>query len=102
MASTLKDKLMAKGLQLMQSPMVGKIMENEKVGVALTKAMNVPLKLTASLNAQKERFVTLFDLATQQDMDDLRRALSKVEGVLKEIKEESSEMLRKVDDTKKK
>jgi hypothetical protein len=102
MASTLKDKMMAKGLQLMQSPMVGKIMENEKVGIALTKAMNVPLKLTASLNAQKERFVTLFDLATQQDMDELRRALSKVEGVLKEIKEESSEMLRKVEDTKKK
>ena len=102
MSSTLKDKMMAKGLQLMQSPMVGKIMENEKVGIALTKAMNVPLKLTASLNAQKERIVTLFDLATQQDMDELRRALSKVEGVLKEIKEESSEMLRKVEDSEKK
>ncbi len=98
MAKTLKEKMLTKGLQLMQSPTVGKIMANEKVGMALHKAMNVPLKVSGAMITQKERFVALFDLATQQDVDEMRRALMRVEDVLRDIKVESGKMLRKIDD----
>lgn len=100
MSETLKDKLMGKGMQLLQSPAVGKLMENEKVGVVIEKAMSVPFKVSGALMSQKERLVTLLDLATQDDVDELKRAMSRMEGVLKEIKTESRDLLNKVEGKK--
>ncbi len=98
MLDSLKQKMMSKGMELMQSPAVGKMMESEKVGVVIEKAMTVPFKVSGALMSQKERLVALFDLATQEDIDDVKRAVSRVEGVLRDIKKESSELLRKVEE----
>ncbi len=81
----------------MQSEAIGKLLENEKVGVAIEKAMGVPFKVSGAIMTQKERIVALFDLATQQDLDDLKRGMSRLEDVLKDIKNDSDELLREVD-----
>ncbi|MCP4674304.1 MAG: hypothetical protein GY854_02060 [Deltaproteobacteria bacterium] len=100
MLDSLKQKMMIKGMELMQSPAVGKMMESEKVGVVIEKAMTVPFKVSGALMSQKERLVALFDLATQEDIDDVKRAVTRVEGVLRDIKKESSELLRKAEEEK--
>lgn len=100
MADSFKEKMMGKGMQLLQSPAVGKLMENEKVGLVIEKAMSVPFKVSGAFMSQKERLVSLLDLATQDDVDELKRAMSRMEGVLKEIKTGSSDLLKKVDGDK--
>lgn len=98
MLSSLKEKMIGKGMVLMQSPAVAKLMESEAVGAVIEKAMNVPFKVSGAIMSHRERLVTLFDLATQQDIDEVKRAVSRMEGILKEIKKESSDLLRKVDE----
>jgi hypothetical protein len=100
MLSSFKEKMMSKGMALLQSPAVGKLMESEKVGFVVEKAMAIPFKMSGLLMSQKERLVALLDLATQQDVDELKRAVSRMEGVLKEIKDESTDLLRNVDEEK--
>ncbi|MDJ0765417.1 MAG: hypothetical protein QNJ97_20720 [Myxococcota bacterium] len=96
MINTLKEKMMTKGMALLQSPAVGKLMESEKVGVVIEKAMTVPFKVSGVVRSQKERLVALLDLATQEDVDDIKRAVVRMETVLKDIKKESGDLLRKM------
>ena len=96
MINMLKDKVMTKGMDLLQSQAVTKLMESEKVGFVIEKAMSVPFKVSAALMSHKEKLVALLDLATQEDIDEVKRAMSRMEGVLKDIKKESSDLLKKV------
>jgi hypothetical protein len=89
MIDQLKKMAVEKGMAMMQSPTVAKILASEKAGVVIEKAMTLPFKVSGAITKQKEKLVALFDLATQEDMDDLRRALSKVEAVLDDIKKKS-------------
>ena len=96
--NSLKEKVISKGMGVMQSPTVAKMMESEKVGNVIEKAMTVPFKVSGAIMSQKERLVALFDLATQQDVDEIKRAMSRMEGVLRDIKKESGDLLRKVNE----
>ena len=86
MIDMLKKMAVEKGMNLMQSPTVAKIMASEKTGELIEKAMTIPFKVSSVITNQKEKLVALFDLATQEDMDDLRRALSKMEAELASVK----------------
>ena len=89
MINAFKDIVMTKGMDLIQSQAVGKLMESEKVGFVIEKAMSVPFKVSGALMSQKERLVALLDLATQEDVDEVKRAVSRMEGILRDIKKES-------------
>lgn len=86
-----------KGMNLMQSPTVAKIMASEKTGELIEKAMTIPFKVSSVITNQKEKLVEMFDLATQEDMDDLRRNLSKMEATLTEIKSRAESAVSKED-----
>lgn len=96
MRDFLKKAVMDKGMELLQSEAVAKLMESEKVGVVIEKAMSVPFKVSGAVMSQKERLVALLDLATQEDIDYVKREMKKMEGVLKEIKKESKDLLSKM------
>ena len=96
--NSLKEKVISKGMGVIQSPAVAKMMESEKVGTVIEKAMTVPFKVSGAIMSQKERLVALFDLATQQDVDEIKRAMSRMEGVLRDIRKESGDLLRKVNE----
>jgi hypothetical protein len=95
MMDTIKEKLIAQGMKLMQSPPITKLMESEKMGVVLEKAMSVPIKLSDGLRAHREKLTALFDLATQADVDELKRSISRMEDLLQEIKSSSNDLLDK-------
>ena len=90
MINELKKIVIDKGVSLMQSEKVTKVLSNEQVGAVVEKAMTIPFKLSNAVTAQKERLVALFDLATQEDIDDIRRSVARVEDALKGLKKESS------------
>lgn len=98
MIDAVKEKMLAKGIELLQSPAVAKLMESEKVGTILEKAMTLPIKMSDTFRTHKERLTSLLELATQQDLDDLKRAVSRMESLLKDLKDESSELLRETDE----
>jgi hypothetical protein len=92
MIDMLKKMAMEKGMNLMQSPMVAKIMASETTGEVIEKAMTIPFKVSNAINSQKEKLVALFDLATQEEMDDLRRTLSRMDAALQDLKERSNNL----------
>ena len=98
MIELLKDTLRSKGMALIQSKAVGKLMESEKFGTAIEIAMSIPIKVSNAVVSQKERIVTMFDLATRQDLDELKRVMSRMDGALKEIRRESSDLLTQIDE----
>jgi hypothetical protein len=97
MIDAVKDKLLTTGVELMKSPMVAKLMESEKVGLVMEKALTLPIKASETFRSQKEKLTALFELATQQDIDDLKRAVSRMEDLLRDLKRESGDLLRETD-----
>ena len=95
MIDMMKEKLVSHGMKLMQSPTVSKLMESEKMGALLEKAMSVPIKLSEGFRAKRERLTSLFELATQADLDEVKRSISRMEDLLHEIKSTSSDLLHK-------
>jgi hypothetical protein len=97
MIDAVKEKLLATGVELMKSPMVAKMMESEKFGIVVEKALTVPIKFSETFHSQKERLTALFELATQQDVDDLKRAVSRMEDLLRDIRNQSGDLLRRTE-----
>jgi hypothetical protein len=95
MIDKIKEKLVAQGMKLMQSPAVTKLMESEKMGVVLEKAMSVPIKLSDGFRGKREKLTALFELATQADLDEVKRSISRMEDLLQEIKSSSNDLLDK-------
>jgi hypothetical protein len=95
MIDMVKEKLVSHGMKLMQSPAVSKLMESEKMGAVLEKAMSVPIKLSEEFRAKRERLTALFELATQQDLDEVKRSIARMEDLLHEIKSSSGDLLNK-------
>jgi hypothetical protein len=89
MADSLKEKLTEKVAQFMRSDKVEKLMESEQFGVVMEKAMAIPFKFTNIAMSGKERLVALLDLATREDIDEVKRAMARLEGNLKDDDTES-------------
>lgn len=89
MMNVLKTMAVEKGKTLLQSPMVSKILASEQMGTVIEKAMTVPFKISSAVSSKKERLVAMFDLATQDDMDELRRTISRLEDELSTLKDPS-------------
>jgi uncharacterized protein (UPF0216 family) len=89
MIDNLKKMAAEKGMAVMKSPVVAKIMASETAGVVIEKAMTVPFKISNIMTQQKEKLVEMFDLATQEEMDDLRRTISRLEAELSAMKSAS-------------
>ena len=89
MADSLKKKLTEKAAQFMQSGTVEKLVESEQFGIVMEKAMAIPFKFTNMAMSGKERLVALLDLATQEDIDEVKRAMARLEGNLKGSDNES-------------
>lgn len=91
MLNDLKEKAIAKGMSLLSSPMVTKAMESEKVGIVLEKAMSLPIKVSDEIRTKKEKITSFMELATQADLDDIKRAVARVEDELNAMKNDSNE-----------
>lgn len=86
MIGSLKEKAMTKGMQLLNSPMVAKAMESEQVGTIIEKAMTFPIKVSETIRARKEQVTSFMEVATQSDLDELKRSVARVEQEVKSIK----------------
>ena len=86
MLDVLKKMAAEKGKELLQSPTVSKILASEQMGKVIETAMTVPFKVSSAVTNKKEKLVEMFDLATQEDMDELRRTISRLEETISTLK----------------
>jgi hypothetical protein len=77
--SSIKKTLMKQGMKLMTDPRVMKIMQDERVMKAVMQMMSVPGKVTSFTNEQVERLAKAMSLATEDEVNDLKRQIRRLE-----------------------
>jgi cell division FtsZ-interacting protein ZapD len=86
--SSIKNKLMEQGMKLMSDPRVGKLMQDPRVMKAVMSAMSVPGKVQSLTNDGVEKIAKAMALATEQEVDDLKRTVRKLEDELTQLRRE--------------
>ena len=77
--SAIKKTLMKQGMKLMTDPRVMKIMQDERVMKAVMQMMSVPGKVQTFTNDQVERLAKAMSLATEDEVNDLKRQIRRLE-----------------------
>ena len=84
----LKSKLLKRGMKLMQDPRFMKVMQDERVLKTIMGAMQLRGKVQENLDERVERIAKKLNLATKQEIKDLRRTIRRMERELEEAKAE--------------
>jgi polyhydroxyalkanoate synthesis regulator phasin len=77
--SELKKSLMKQGLKLMSDPRVAKMLQDPRVMKALMQAMAMPGKVQSFTNEQIEKLAKSMNLATEDEVNDLKRTVRRLE-----------------------
>lgn len=83
---SLKDKVVAEGMKLAQSPQVAKLMADERVMKLVMTAVSMPGKVQTFTTEQKEAFAKAMGLATQDEVKDLKRQIAALERDLSDLR----------------
>lgn len=89
--SSWKDSLVKQGMKLMGDPRVAKVMQDERVMKALVTAMGVPGKVQTFTSEQVERLAKAMQLATEDEVRDLRRTVRRLEEEVSRLQRAGSE-----------
>lgn len=83
--SELKKSLMKQGLKLMSDPRVAKMLQDPRVMGAVMQAMAVPGKVQSFTAEQLEKLAKSMSLATEDEVNDLKRTVRRLEDELARI-----------------
>lgn len=76
---SIKDKLVSEGLKLATNPAVSKLMQDERFMKLVMAAMAMPGKVSNFTAEQKETFAKGMGLATQEEVNNLKRTVAALE-----------------------
>ena len=85
--SSIKKTLMKQGMKLMTDPRVMKLMQDERVMKALMQMMSMPGKVQTFTNDQVERLAKAMSLATEDEVNDLKRQIRRLEEEVARLEE---------------
>jgi hypothetical protein len=74
-----KQRLTSTALNLMQDPRVAKLLQDPRVMSGLMGAMRLQSDLKRNLDASVRRLAKSFNLATESEVVELKRAISRLE-----------------------
>lgn len=83
--SSFKKTLMKQGMKLMSDPRVLKVMQDERVMKAVMQMMTVPGKVQTFTNEQVEKLAKVMNLATEDEVNDLKRQIRRLEEELSRL-----------------
>jgi hypothetical protein len=92
--SDLKKSLMKQGLKLMSDPRVAKLLQDPRVMNALMQAMAMPGKMQSFTNEQLEKLAKSMSLATEDEVNDLKRTVRRLEDELARIERDRDDNTR--------
>lgn len=76
---SLKRTLMKQGMKLMSDPRVGRLMQDERFMKAVMQMMAMPGKVQSFTNEQVEKLAKAMNLATEEEVSDLKRQIRRLE-----------------------
>ena len=77
-----KQQLMNQAFKLLQDPRVSKALQNPRVMQGVMGAMQLGSKVQQNLDASVKRFVHGLNLATSEELHELRRTVERLEDEL--------------------
>ena len=96
--ANLKKTMLEKGMQLMTDPRVSKVMQDPRFMKAVMTAMSVPGKVQTFTSDKLEQVVKAMDLATQDEVKDLRRTVRRLEEEVSRLQKDTKPAKKKTDD----
>jgi hypothetical protein len=88
---SVKKTMLKQGMKLMSDPRVMKLMQDERFMKAMMSLMSVPGRVSSFAQDQSGRLAKVMDLATEQEVKDLRRTVRSLEEQLAELKKQSGQ-----------
>ncbi len=88
---SLKKSLMKQGMKLMTDPRVMKLMQDPRVMKAVMAAMSMPGKVQSFGNEQAEKIAKAMALATEDEVNDLKRTVRSLEEEVSRLRKEREE-----------
>jgi cell division protein FtsB len=88
---SLKKSLMKQGMKLMTDPRVMKLMQDPRVMKAVMAAMSMPGKVQSFGNEQVEKIAKAMALATEDEVNDLKRTVRSLEEEVSRLRKEREE-----------
>lgn len=88
---SLKKSLMKQGMKLMTDPRVMKLMQDPRVMKAVMTAMSMPGKVQNFGNESVEKIAKAMALATEDEVNDLKRTVRSLEEEVSRLRREREE-----------
>jgi hypothetical protein len=88
---SIKKRLMKEGMKLMSDPRVMRLMQDERFMKAMMAAVSVPGRVGTFVQESSSRLARAMDLATEQEVKDLRRTVRSLEDQIAELKKRKTE-----------
>jgi hypothetical protein len=85
--SSIKKTLLQQGMKLMTDPRIARVMQDERVMKALMQMMSMPGKVQSFTNEQVERLAKAMSLATEDEVNDLKRQIRRLEEEVARLEE---------------
>jgi cell division protein FtsB len=85
---SLKKNLLEQGMKMFSDPRVQKVMQDERVMKAVMQMVSMPGKMQSYTAEQVERLAKAMSLATEDEMDDLRRTVRRLEEEVARLERE--------------
>ena len=92
---SLKKSLMKQGMKLMTDPRVMKLMQDPRVMKAVMTAMSMPGKMQSFGNESVEKIAKAMALATEDEVNDLKRTVRSLEEEVAHLRKEREERTKK-------
>lgn len=80
--SSFRKNLMKQGMKLMSDPRFAKLLQDERVMKAVVQVMSMPGKLQTFTNDRIDQIARTLNLATEEEVKDLRRQVRRLEDDL--------------------
>lgn len=77
--SEIKKTIMKQGMKLMSDPRVLKLMQDERVMKTVMQMVNVPGRVQSFTTEQVEKLAKAMSLATEDEVNDLKRQIRRLE-----------------------
>jgi hypothetical protein len=87
---SIKKEMMKRGMKLMTDPRVMKLMQDERVMKAVMQMMSMPGKVQNFTQDQVEKLAKAMSLATEDEVEDLKRTVKRLEEEVARLEKEQA------------
>jgi polyhydroxyalkanoate synthesis regulator phasin len=97
MLKDLKDKALSGAMKIMQTEQAQKVMNSPDVQKAMFRAFQTSMKVKGDISDASRNMAKKLNFATNDDLQDLKRTIDRLERKVRDLKTENTDLKSKVD-----